>query len=122
MLRILTGKTLPSTNTSEGARCQLGASLSRLDVPCFRSPWTVCAQARIHRFQTFYVPNGMAMQYWSPTGEGRDFGLTPILEPLEPFKRSDVGSFGNQSELGPDPRRCFRIVPDWHSSGRADRD
>jgi hypothetical protein len=28
----------------------------------------------------------MAMEYWSPTREGRDFGLTPILEPLEPFR------------------------------------
>ena len=38
------------------------------------------------RFLAFYVPNGMAMQYWSPETEGRDFELTPILEPLAPFK------------------------------------
>jgi hypothetical protein len=38
------------------------------------------------RFQTFYVPNGMAMQYWSPKGEGRTFELSPILEPLAPFR------------------------------------
>ena len=23
-----------------------------------------------HRFQAFYVPNGMAMEYWTPKGEG----------------------------------------------------
>jgi hypothetical protein len=40
----------------------------------------------LSRFQTFYVPNGMAMQYWSPKGEGRAFELSPILEPLAPFK------------------------------------
>src|SRR5579863_8276730 len=40
----------------------------------------------IHRFQAFYVPNGMAMEYWSPTTEGTDFELTPILEPLAPFR------------------------------------
>jgi hypothetical protein len=40
----------------------------------------------VHRFQTFYVPNGMAMQYWSPKGEGAGFELTPILEPLAPFR------------------------------------
>jgi hypothetical protein len=40
----------------------------------------------VHRFQTFYVPNGMAMEYWSPRGEGSDFELTPILEPLAPFR------------------------------------
>ena len=38
------------------------------------------------RFQTFYVPNGMAMQYWSPKAEGRAFELSPILEPLAPFR------------------------------------
>jgi hypothetical protein len=39
-----------------------------------------------HRFQTFYVPNGMAMEYWSPKGEGSAFELSPILEPLAPFR------------------------------------
>ena len=42
--------------------------------------------ARVHQFQTFYVPNGMAMEYWSPRGEGSDFQLSPILEPLAPFR------------------------------------
>ncbi|MGH9658545.1 MAG: DUF1552 domain-containing protein, partial [Bryobacteraceae bacterium] len=40
----------------------------------------------VHRFQTFYVPNGMAMEYWSPKGEGSAFDLPPILEPLAPFR------------------------------------
>ena len=39
-----------------------------------------------HRFQTIYVPNGMAMEYWTPQGVGRDFTLSPILEPFGPFK------------------------------------
>ena len=40
----------------------------------------------VHRFQTFYVPNGMAMEYWLPKTAGADFELTPILEPLAPFR------------------------------------
>ncbi len=40
----------------------------------------------VHRFQAVYVPNGMAMEYWSPTREGSDFELTPILQPLAPFR------------------------------------
>ncbi len=40
----------------------------------------------VHRFQTFYVPNGMAMPYWTPSSFGADFGLSPILEPLAPFQ------------------------------------
>src|SRR5499427_9290586 len=39
-----------------------------------------------HRFQTFYVPNGMAMDFWTPKGEGASFELSPILEPLAPFR------------------------------------
>src|SRR5262245_32535635 len=44
------------------------------------------APAPVHRFQTFYVPNGMAMEFWTPKGEGNAFELSPILEPLAPFR------------------------------------
>ncbi len=40
----------------------------------------------VHRFQAFYVPNGMAMEYWSPKGEGTGFEISPILEPLAPYR------------------------------------
>jgi hypothetical protein len=67
----------------------LGASLALpfLDamVPAF-SRRALAAAKPAHRFQTFYVPNGMAMEYWTPKGEGQAFELSPILEPLAPFK------------------------------------
>jgi uncharacterized protein DUF1552 len=44
------------------------------------------AEKPVHRFQTFYVPNGMAMEYWTPAGDGTSFELSPILEPLAPFR------------------------------------
>ena len=40
----------------------------------------------VHRFQTFYVPNGMAMEYWLPRGEGTAFELSPIMEPLAAYR------------------------------------
>jgi hypothetical protein len=49
-------------------------------------PAASAAVKPVHRFLTFYVPNGMAMEYWSPKGEGAAFELSPILEPLAPFK------------------------------------
>jgi hypothetical protein len=49
-------------------------------------PTATAAAKPIHRFLTFYVPNGMAMEYWTPKGEGTDFELSPILEPLAPFR------------------------------------
>src|SRR5580698_8767719 len=39
-----------------------------------------------NRFQAFYVPNGMAMEYWTPKGEGSAFELSPIMEPLAAYK------------------------------------
>jgi hypothetical protein len=40
----------------------------------------------VQRFQAFYVPNGMAMEYWTPKGEGSGFELSPILEPLAAYR------------------------------------
>ena len=53
--------------------------------PAFTLRGRAAAKA-VHRFQTFYVPNGMAMEYWTPTDEGASFALSPILEPLAPFR------------------------------------
>src|SRR5688500_8943021 len=50
------------------------------------TPAVARAAAPIHRFQTFYVPNGMAMEYWLPKTAGAAFELTPILEPLAEFR------------------------------------
>ena len=33
-----------------------------------------------------YVPNGIIMDKWTPATEGAGFELTPILEPLAPFR------------------------------------
>jgi hypothetical protein len=43
------------------------------------------ATTPIKRFQSFYTPNGMAMEYWTPKAEGA-LELSPILEPLAPYK------------------------------------
>src|SRR6202166_3409796 len=39
-----------------------------------------------HRFQAFYTPNGMAMEYWTPKGEGTALELNSIMEPLAAYK------------------------------------
>ena len=38
------------------------------------------------RFSTVYVPSGIMMDKWTPATEGANFELTPILEPLAPFR------------------------------------
>lgn len=39
-----------------------------------------------NRFQAFYTPNGMAMEYWTPKGEGAEFELSPVIQPLAAYK------------------------------------
>ncbi len=38
------------------------------------------------RMAVLYMPNGVCPGKWNPTGAGRDFELSPILQPLAPHK------------------------------------
>src|SRR4051794_3110323 len=38
------------------------------------------------RLAVLYMPNGINTKLWTPEGTGRDFKLSPTLEPLQPFK------------------------------------
>jgi hypothetical protein len=49
-------------------------------------PAFVSAAARTVRLGAIYAPNGMSMGRWTPATEGTAFELTPILEPLAPFR------------------------------------
>jgi hypothetical protein len=77
----MTGKSLPRRTVLRG----LGATVALPFLDAMVPPLRATAKP-VHRFQAFYVPNGMAMEYWSPKAEGSDFELTPILEPLAPFR------------------------------------
>lgn len=78
-------KSLPRRTVLRGFGATLGLPFLEAMLPAF-SLGAKTAAKPIHRFQTFYVPNGMAMEYWSPKAEGSEFELTPILEPLAPFR------------------------------------
>jgi hypothetical protein len=43
--------------------------------------------APVRRLGVVYHPNGVIYENWLPKGTGRDFTLSPILEPLEPFRK-----------------------------------
>src|ERR1700741_1354892 len=84
-MSFLTGKSLPRRTVLRGIGAALSLPLLDAMLPAFASR-AHPATTRAHRFLAFYVPNGMAMEYWTPKGEGRDFELSPILEPLAPFR------------------------------------
>jgi hypothetical protein len=85
-MSFLTARALPRRTVLRGLGATLALPLLDAMVPA-ASRLAHAAAKPAHRFQTFYVPNGMAMEYWSPKGEGSDFALSPILEPLAPFKK-----------------------------------
>jgi hypothetical protein len=82
MRNVIAGRSLPRRTVLKGLGVTLGLPLLDSMVPA----WGQSGSKPVHRFQAVYVPNGMAMEYWSPAKEGRDFEMTPILEPLAPFR------------------------------------
>ena len=84
-MMFLTARSLPRRTVLRGLGGTLALPLLEAMIPAF-SRRAQAAAKPVHRFQTFYVPNGMAMQYWSPKGEGSAFELSPILEPLAPYR------------------------------------
>jgi hypothetical protein len=70
------------------------------------------------------VPNGIMMDKWTPETEGADFALTPVLEPLAPFRdrmlvltgldQHQAEAFAN--EVGGDhPRACTAWLTGAHA-------
>ena len=84
-MTFLTTKSLPRRTVLQGLGATVALPFLEAMLPAF-SRRGLAAAKPAHRFQTFYVPNGMAMEYWLPKGEGTAFELSPILEPLAPYR------------------------------------
>src|SRR5262245_50702906 len=83
-MSFLTGKTLSRRTVLRGLGATVALPLLDAMVPFGLRGKAAAAPA--HRFQSFYVPNGMAIPCWKVKGEGAAFELSPILEPLAPFR------------------------------------
>ena len=71
-VNIGTKKAISRRTVLKGAGAALALPMLDAMTPAFAQ-----APAPIHRFQTVYIPNGMAMEYWSPATFGRDFEIRP---------------------------------------------
>jgi hypothetical protein len=101
----LTGKALSRRALLRGAGATLALPLLDAMVPARLSAFGRPAATAPHRFLAYYLPNGQAMPYWTPEGEGRNFELSPILEPLAPFREqlivfSGLEASWNQNHAG----------------------
>ena len=77
----MTLKPLPRRTLLKG----MGTTLALPFLEAMLPPLKAAAKP-VHRFQAFYVPNGMAMEYWTPKDEGTAFELAPVMEPLAAYK------------------------------------
>jgi hypothetical protein len=77
----MTGKSLPRRTVLKGLGTTLALPFLEAMLPPLRA-----ATKPMNRFLAFYVPNGMAMEYWTPKGEGSALELSTILEPLAPYR------------------------------------
>ena len=84
-MMFLSSKSLPRRTLLRGLGATLALPFLDAMIPAFSLRGRAAARP-VHRFQTFYVPNGMAMEHWLPKGEGEAFALSPILEPLQPYR------------------------------------
>jgi Protein of unknown function (DUF1552) len=82
-MSFLTTKPLPRRSVLKGIGATMALPFLEAMVPAFSLK---AAASPAHRFQTFYVPNGMAMEFWLPKEVGNAFEITPILEPLAPYR------------------------------------
>ncbi len=79
-------KSLPRRTVLRGLGATIALPFLDAMAPTSLSRATRAAAKPAHRFQAFYVPNGMAMEYWTPAEEGTGFTIPTILEPLAPYR------------------------------------
>ncbi len=82
---IITKKAMSRRAVLRGIGATVALPLLDGMVPALSAMRTTAASG-IRRFGVVYVPNGMAMEHWTPTGEGNAFEFSPILQPMTPFR------------------------------------
>jgi Protein of unknown function (DUF1552) len=82
---IITKKAISRRTVLRGLGVSVSLPLLDAMVPALTAFQKTAAKP-VNRFGAVYVPNGMVMPRWTPSGEGNAFEFTPILKPLEPFR------------------------------------
>ena len=82
---IITRKAIPRRTLLRGLGTALALPLLDGMVPALSAIRNTPARG-MRRFGVVYVPNGMAMEYWTPKQAGTAFELSPILRPMAPHR------------------------------------
>ncbi len=125
----LTKKHLSRRTALKGLGVTVGLPLLDAMIPAGTALAQTAAAPKL-RAGFFYIPHGAIlwntahgaeMDHWTPSGSGSDFKLSPIMEPLEPYKHY-VTSFSNLENKA--SRNSVHAVnpATWLSGARPDLD
>jgi hypothetical protein len=78
-------RSIPRRTVLRGAGAALALPLLDAMLPAFATG-AQTASRRATRLSFFTVPNGIIMDKWTPAAVGRNYPITPVLEPLAAFK------------------------------------
>src|SRR2546430_15499890 len=84
-LQIVMKKHLPRRAVLRGMGATLALPLLDGMFPAFAGSGGAGAKLPL-RLGAIYAPNGMNMMDWTPAVEGGGLGVTPILQPLAPYR------------------------------------
>ena len=124
----ITKKHLSRRTVLKAAGVSLSLPLLDAMIPAATALAQTAAKPKL-RAGFFYIPHGAIMwntpygkdmDHWTPSGSGADFKLSPILKPLENYKKY-VATFGNLENKLPQGS-VHTIVPGtWLSSVKPDQ-
>src|SRR5262245_4668857 len=82
---IVTKKAMSRRTVLRGIGATVALPLLDAMVPALTAFQNTAGKA-VRRLGVVYHPNGVIYENWLPRGVGRDFELSPVLAPLEPFR------------------------------------
>jgi hypothetical protein len=124
----LTKKHLSRRTVLKAAGVSLSLPLLDAMIPAYTALAQTAAAPKL-RAGFFYIPHGAIMwntpygkelDNWTPSGSGESFKLSPILSPLEQYKRY-VTSFGNLENKAPQGSVHTIVPATWLSGIKPDQ-
>jgi hypothetical protein len=123
----ITKKHLSRRTVLKGAGVAVGLPLLDAMIPAATALGQTAAAPKL-RVGFFYIPHGAilwntshgpSMDHWTPSGKGADFKLSPIMAPLEKYKRY-VTSFSNLENKANENSVHSLVPATWLSGVRPD--
>jgi len=127
----LTGKHLPRRTFLRGLGAAIALPMLDSMIPAVARGATAAALKKApQRVAWAYVPNGVTMNAWQPTGEGTAFALSRILKPFEKYRKdmmivSGLGHepaslrFGDQAQQQDAQQQNAQLHDDAKPAGEA---